>query len=176
MNKLKNKLTLRVSLVSIFMMLKYCALVFLAVAQCQAIRGRLRHLPPAPSKENAPAEQWFEQILNHFDALEGATWSQRFWENMEHYVPGGPAFIMIGGEGEASPGWLNYGQWYKWAKENGAAMFLLEHRYYGQSQPTEDMSTENMRYLSSRQGLEDLAHFMTAMNNKYNLTGSWIFF
>merc|ERR1711872_825561 len=161
---------------SIFMMLKYCALVFLAVAQCQAIRGRLRHLPPAPSKKNAPAEQWFEQILNHFDALEGATWSQRFWENMEHYVPGGPAFIMIGGEGEASPGWLNYGQWYKWAKENGAAMFLLEHRYYGQSQPTEDMSTDNMRYLSSRQGLEDLGHFMTAMNNKYNLTGSWITF
>jgi len=161
---------------SIFMMLKYCALVFLAVAQCQAIRGRLRHLPPAPSKENAPAEQWFEQILNHFDALEGATWSQRFWENMEHYVPGGPAFIMIGGEGEASPGWLNYGQWYKWAKENGAAMFLLEHRYYGQSQPTEDMSTENMRYLSSRQGLEDLGHFMTAMNDKHDLTGSWITF
>merc|ERR1711936_866485 len=62
---------------------------------------------------------------------------------------------MIGGEGEASPGWLNYGQWYKWAEENNAAMFLLEHRYYGQSKPTEDMSTENMRYLSSRQGLED---------------------
>jgi len=115
-------------------------------------------------------------VLDHFNAIDGRTWDQRFWENMEHYAVGGPAFIMIGGEAEASPGWLNYGQWYKWAEENGAAMFLLEHRYYGQSHPTEDMSTENMRYLSSRQGLEDLGHFMTAMNSKHNLTGSWITF
>merc|ERR1712002_675824 len=55
-------------------------------------------------------------------------------------------------------------------------MFLLEHRYYGQSRPTFDMSTENMIFLSSRQALQDLAHFMTAMNNKHNLTGSWITF
>jgi pimeloyl-ACP methyl ester carboxylesterase len=115
-------------------------------------------------------------VLDHFNAIDGRTWGQRFWENMEHYATGGPAFIMIGGEAEASPGWLNYGQWYKWAEENGAAMFLLEHRYYGQSHPTEDMSTENMRYLSSRQGLEDLGHFMTAINSKHNLTGSWITF
>merc|ERR1719370_1886660 len=161
-------------------MLRHCALLLLAVAQGQAIRGHLRHLPPPPpsNKESAPMEQWFDQKLNHFDALEEATWKQRFWENMEHYKIGGPAFIMIGGEGEASPGWLNYGQWYKWAEENNAAMFLLEHRYYGQSKPTEDMSTENMRYLSSRQGLEDLGHFMTAINNNpnYNVSGSWITF
>merc|ERR1711872_693606 len=161
---------------SIFMMLKYCALVFLAVAQCQAIRGRLRHLPPAPSKKNAPAEQWFEQVLDHFNAIDGRTWQQRYWVNLEHYVEGGPAFIMIGGEAAANPKWMTYGQWYKWAEENGAAMFELEHRYYGQSQPTGDMSTEQMVFLSSRQGLEDLGHFMTAMNNKYNLTGSWITF
>jgi len=168
---------LSMSMVSLSRMLQHCALLLLAVTHGQAIRGHLRHLPPPPSnKENAPREQWFDQRLNHFDALEETTWKQRFWENMEHYKIGGPAFIMIGGEGEASPGWLNYGQWYKWAEENNAAMFLLEHRYYGQSHPTEDMSTENMRYLSSRQGLEDLGHFMTAMNNKYNLTGSWITF
>ena len=76
---------------------------------------------------------------------------------------------MIGGEAEASWGWLKYGQWFKWAQQHGAAMFLLEHRsgqaadseeffllnclvyrFYGASAPTEDMSTENMVYLSSR--------------------------
>merc|ERR1719500_2470248 len=158
-------------------MLAHSVLLVLALAQGQALRSHLRHgPPPPPSKTSAPAEQYFEQVLDHFNAIDGRTWGQRFWENMEHYAPGGPAFIMIGGEAEASPGWLNYGQWYKWAEENGAAMFLLEHRYYGQSHPTEDMSTENMRYLSSRQGLEDLGHFMTAMNSKHNLTGSWITF
>ena len=35
---------------------------------------------------------------------------------------------MIGGEAEASWGWLKYGQWFKWAQQHGAAMFLLEHR------------------------------------------------
>merc|ERR1712179_17 len=161
-----------------FRMLRHCALLLLAVAQGQAIRGHLRHLPPPPpsNKESAPMEQWFDQKLTHFDALEEATWKQRFWENMEHYKVGGPAFIMIGGEGEASPGWLNYGQWCKWAEENNAAMFLLEHRYYGQSQPTENLTTYEMTFLSSRQGLEDLGHFMTAMNDKHNLTGSWITF
>merc|ERR1712168_864567 len=160
-----------------YRMLAHCALLVLALAQGQALRSHLKHgPPPPPSKTSAPAEQHFEQVLDHFNAIDGRTWSQRFWENLEHYAEGGPAFIMIGGEAEASPGWLNYGQWYKWAEENGAAMFLLEHRYYGQSHPTEDMTTENMRYLSSRQGLEDLGHFMTAMNKKYDLRGSWITF
>jgi len=71
---------------------------------------------------------------------------------------------------------LKYGQWYKWAQENGAAMFLLEHRFYGQSIPTYDMSTEYLKFLSSRQALEDLGHFMTSMNRRHNLTGSWITF
>jgi pimeloyl-ACP methyl ester carboxylesterase len=158
-------------------MLKRLALALFALVQAQAFRGNLRSLPPLPAKASAlaPAEQYFDQVLDHFNAIDGRTWPQRFWANWDNYVEGGPAFIMIGGEGEESPGWLNYGQWSKWAKENGAAMFLLEHRYYGQSKPTEDMSTENMRYLSSKQGLEDLGHFMTAMNSHHNLT-SWITF
>jgi len=156
-------------------MLKFIALFVLITVQTEAFRGLLRHPPPSPSKANAPEEQYFDQVLDHFNAIDGRTWPQRFWESWENYVEGGPAFIMIGGEAEASPGWIGYGQWSKWAKENGAAMFLLEHRYYGKSRPTEDMSTENMRYLSSRQGLEDLGHFMSAMNSKYNLT-NWVTF
>jgi len=55
-------------------------------------------------------------------------------------------------------------------------MFLLEHRYYGESHPVEDMKTENMVYLSSRQGLEDLGNFINAMNTEHHLTGPWITF
>ena len=51
---------------------------------------------------------------------------------------------------------------------------LLQHRFYGQSHPTEDMAIENMKYLSSRQALEDLATFMTSMNMVYNITGPWV--
>jgi len=163
---------------SILIMIKQFTLVLLAAAQALAFRGLHRHLEVLPSAGNEAVaeEQYYEQVLDHFTATDGRMWQQRFWVNLEHYVEGGPAFIHIGGEGEANPKWLTYGQWYKWAEDNGAAMFLLEHRYYGQSQPTEDMSTENMRYLSSRQGLEDLGHFMAAMNAKYDLTAPWITF
>ena len=56
-------------------------------------------------------------------------WDQRFWANYDNYAGEGLAFLFIGGESEASPGWLNYGMWYEWAKLHGAAMFVLEHRY-----------------------------------------------
>merc|ERR1711936_1238285 len=159
-------------------MFKYLTLLLLVCGHSQAFRGHLKYLPPPPpeQKHAAPPEQYFEQVLDHFTATDGRTWSQRFWVNMDNYVEGGPAFIMIGGEAEASPGWLNYGAWTTWAKENGAGMFLLEHRYYGESRPTEDMSVENLAYLSSRQGLHDLAHFMAAMNAQHGITGNWVTF
>ena len=57
-------------------------------------------------------------------------WNQRYWANFDNYAGDGLAFLFIGGEGEASPGWLNYGMWYEWAQQHGAAMFVLEHRFY----------------------------------------------
>ena len=38
------------------------------------------------------------------------------------------------------------------------------------------MAIENMKYLSSRQALEDLATFITSMNMDYNITGPWVSF
>ena len=56
-------------------------------------------------------------------------WNQRYWESFDNYDNDGLAFLYIGGEGEASPGWLTYGMWYEWAQQHGAAMFVLEHRW-----------------------------------------------
>merc|ERR1719219_1841495 len=155
------------------------ALTFLLIVSASS--GQRRSLKqwhnlaePRTRGEEFP-EQFLDQILDHFDATNTMRWPQRYWENLETYQGEGLAFLYIGGEAEASPGWLNYGAWYKWAQENGAAMFVLEHRYYGQSKPTEDMSTGNMKYLSSRQGLEDAGHFISAMNRRHNLT-TWITF
>lgn len=38
-------------------------------------------------------------------------------------------------------------------------MVSLEHRYYGKSYPFNSLATENLRYLSSKQALFDLAAF-----------------
>lgn len=40
-----------------------------------------------------------------------------------------------------------------------ALILALEHRYYGASQPLPDLSTSNLRFLSSRQALQDIALF-----------------
>lgn len=45
------------------------------------------------------------------------------------------------------------------AKKFGAAVVSLEHRYYGKSSPFNSHSTENLKYLSSKQALFDLAAF-----------------
>ena len=81
---------------------------------------------------------------------------------------------ILGGEGEANPAWLEAGSWVKYARDEGAAMLLLEHRYYGQSHPTDDLSVKNLTWLSSRQALADLANFITQMMEAKNLTGGWV--
>ena len=71
--------------------------------------------------------------------------------SFEFYEEGGPIFIHIGGEGPGiNSAWLNYGAWIDWAKKEKAALFILEHRYYGESHPTPTLTTEEMRWLSSR--------------------------
>ena len=57
---------------------------------------------------------------------------------------------MIGGEGPVPPWEVMGGAWIEWAKKHNAAMFALEHRYYGMSHPTPDSSIENLQWLSSR--------------------------
>lgn len=86
---------------------------------------------------------------------------------------------MIGGEGEATAKWMHEGAWIQYAEKFHALCFQLEHRFYGKSRPTEDLSTENLLYLSSEQALADLASFITAMNEKYQLEArntKWIAF
>ncbi|XP_063920560.1 putative serine protease K12H4.7 isoform X2 [Zophobas morio] len=104
----------------------------------------------------------------------------RYLFNDQYFDPntGGPVFLMIGGEGEAPVEWMTGGSWVDDAEKHGALLLQLEHRYYGKSHPTEDMSTENLKYLTSQQALADLATFITAMNKNYSLPSDvkWIAF
>ncbi|KAK6017446.1 hypothetical protein OSTOST_17035, partial [Ostertagia ostertagi] len=59
----------------------------------------------------------------------------RFFKNKQWAKPVGPIFLMIGGESPRHPRWVvNENLTYlKWAKTFGATVYLLEHRYYGES-------------------------------------------
>lgn len=82
-------------------------------------------------------ELWFIQNLDHSDPMNTRTWKQRYFVNDQFYKPGGPVFLMIGGEGAISEKWMTKGAWMKYAKQFNAICFQVEHRYYGKSHPTE---------------------------------------
>jgi pimeloyl-ACP methyl ester carboxylesterase len=60
------------------------------------------------------------------------------------------------------------------AKELGAVLVILEHRYYGKSRPFNDLLPEHMKYLSYEQALEDFADFEKYARQTYGLNGPWI--
>ncbi|KAK6015304.1 hypothetical protein OSTOST_19271, partial [Ostertagia ostertagi] len=98
--------------------------------------------------------------------------------------PGGPIFLKIGGESPARPSWvLNENLTYlTWAKKFGATVYLLEHRYYGESVLFEAASALDIEtyttYLSSLQMLYDIAHFIQAINAEMGSDepAKWIIF
>uniref|UniRef100_A0A7S4EPT6 Thymus-specific serine protease n=1 Tax=Pseudo-nitzschia australis TaxID=44445 RepID=A0A7S4EPT6_9STRA len=69
-------------------------------------------------------------------------------------------------------------------------LYALEHRYYGKSYPIfgnetsspSPLAVENLRFLSSRQALEDLAHFVhtvnkeTSTDDNANTMNTWVTF
>ena len=115
-----------------YKMLKSTFLVLSLLSSALAIRGPVKQrqrFEPKVTKDSAFPEELHDQVLDHFDATNPGQWNQRFWANWENYDGDGLAFLHIGGEAPASPGWLQYGAWYEWAQMHGAAMFVLEHRY-----------------------------------------------
>lgn len=119
--------------------------------------------------EDLPSDMWLKQKLDHFNDADTMYWQQRYFVNDTFYKEGGPIFIMIGGEGTANPIWMVEGTWLQYAMNYNAICFTLEHRFYGKSHPTSDLSVENLSYLSSEQALADLAYFITYIRDKYKL-------
>lgn len=73
-------------------------------------RGRHGLLRPPPHRDGQkPLDaQWYEQQrLDHSNPDDKRTWRQRYFVNQTHWEPkNGPVFLMLGGEGPASPEWL----------------------------------------------------------------------
>lgn len=109
-----------------------------------------------------PADQWYTQIVDHFDVTSNATWQQRYWVNETFWTGNvnSPVFVYIEGEAAGSAADVVLGQHVELAQQFGALVVALEHRFYGESQPTGDLSTGSLKFLSSHQALADLARFI----------------
>ncbi|CAI5446317.1 unnamed protein product [Caenorhabditis angaria] len=110
----------------------------------------------------------FTQTLDHFDNTSTSTFNQRYWHNNQWFKTGGPAFLMLGGEGPESSYWVSNSnlEMTKLAAQQGAWVFDIEHRFYGNTYPTQDMSVTSLKYLSSAQAIEDAAAFIRAMKTQ----------
>ncbi|KAM9663677.1 putative serine protease K12H4.7 [Trichechus inunguis] len=130
------------------------------------------------SKEKLPTEGWFWQKLDHFSKNGSRLWRQRYFLNDAFYKPGGPIFLKISGTLTSNIYHVSVRySWVTYAERLGALCLLLEHRFYGLSQPTGDLSTASLRYLSSRQALADIVNFQTKVAKKTGLTtNKWVVF
>jgi serine protease 16 len=141
-------------------------------------------------------ELYLSQRLDHFDHNNAATFQQRYVAT-NRYIIDDPVseftFLCVGGEG---PGFDKTvlvdsvhctGDMLELAKrlskdyQISVHVYALEHRYYGSSYPSFDndespVTIQNLKYLSSRQALEDLAHFVHTINEQQGKESKWVTF
>lgn len=108
-------------------------------------------------------ESTFTNLVDHFNYLDDRTYQQRYWKSDQYWDGKGPIFIYICGEYRCTvPDTRLYP--FMVGSQYNAQFMVLEHRFYGDSQPFDDWSLDSLRYLSSEQGLADLAYFIGNMN------------
>ncbi|KAI0645171.1 peptidase S28 [Trametes meyenii] len=104
---------------------------------------------------------YFDQLIDHTNPSLG-TFKQRYWHTYELYEKGGPIILFTPGESNAD----RYGAYLTNATINGllaqelnGATIVLEHRYYGLSNPYPDLSAKSLKYHTIQQAIDDLEYF-----------------
>ncbi|TKR75769.1 hypothetical protein L596_017012 [Steinernema carpocapsae] len=145
------------------------------------IHGRPWHgltpAPPAVFNPNVSPVQVITQPIDHDGSVSG-TFQQQYWYNKQWHKKGGPAFLILGGEGPENGQWTGNPnlEWTSIGIKLGAMFFDIEHRYYGNSMPYTSPTSEQLKFLSSRQALADMANFIKEMNKKFGPFDKWIVF
>uniref|UniRef100_A0AC35U7I1 Serine protease K12H4.7 n=1 Tax=Rhabditophanes sp. KR3021 TaxID=114890 RepID=A0AC35U7I1_9BILA len=117
------------------------------------------------------------QKLDHFNNTDISTFKQKYFWNNQFSTNSGYVFLFLGGEGVLDPKWLAVETlpMLQWAKEVGADVYGLEHRFYGDSIP--DMYNSKLQFHTSKQALADIAVFIKSINkNKGYTTAKWVTF
>ena len=118
------------------------------------------------NKEKGFKQTTFSNVLDHFNPGDDRTYEQRFWYSSEGFdEKKGPIFVYICGEYECGVQEERMFP-YNVSREWKASFFFVEHRFYGESQPFKNLATDNLRYLTSRHALADLALFISEVNKK----------
>jgi len=120
-------------------------------------------------------EKYFNgQLIDHFNKQDTRTYSQRYYVVDDYYKPGAPIFLYLCGESTCLGVRETRAFALQVAQQHNALYLVLEHRYYGKSQPFKDHKTENLAYLTADQALEDIAYFIGwfKVNSGYQISPS----
>ena len=154
------------------MLIRHCAISLAIVgAACQS-HGASAELPAAlidtarrpasPPKAvniSVPVDHFHNESI--YEPHSKKSFPLRYWFDAQYYRKGGPVIILASGEtsGEGRLPFLDHGILAQLAEATGGVAVILEHRYYGTSFPVPDLSTENIRFLSTEQALADTDYF-----------------
>lgn len=138
-------------------------------------RNRRTLLPKPPARKPAVSDNLqkeaethksgnttFTQYIDHSNRDLGTFEQFYYWSSEYWGGPGFPVVFMTPGESAAAgyDGYLeNTTLTGHFAQVLNAAVIVMEHRYWGQSIPVPDFSTENMKYLTVNQSLADFENF-----------------
>ncbi|KAI0123471.1 serine carboxypeptidase S28-domain-containing protein [Xylariales sp. AK1849] len=147
----------------------------ISVLRKQAEASKLAHAVYAQQVELAETYPAYNisTPIDHFhnDSLyephSDGFYNMRYWFDAQYYKEGGPVIVLASGEtsGTDRLPYLQQGIVAQLAQATNGIGVVLEHRYYGQSWPVPNLSTENLRFLTTDQALADTAYF--AQNVKF---------
>ncbi|KAG9045420.1 hypothetical protein FS837_006330 [Tulasnella sp. UAMH 9824] len=128
----------------------------IAAAFVSADTGGSQH--PLDSNNNAAsnpaAPHKFSQLIDHTQPSLG-TFNQRYFFSDEFWTgQGAPIIIFTPGEQSAE----------KWNTTLQNSNALIWDRYWGSSSPYQTLSTDNMKYLTVDQSIEDMKYFIETVN------------
>ena len=114
-------------------------------------------------------EHFFIQRLDHFESADSRTFKQRYFVNTEFYDHQyhSPLIVYIGGNENLTDSVLSNHQLEAIAQHTSAALFALEHRFFGASHPFSFLNSTSMQFLRVDLALSDIETFISAMRRKY---------
>ncbi|KAG2085941.1 peptidase S28 [Suillus discolor] len=115
---------------------------------------------------NITTAYYFDQLRDHNNTNLG-TFKQRYWMNWEFYEPGGPIILMTPGEVSAD-GYQVYITNHSIngliAQQQKGAAILIEHRFFGFSNPYDNLTSQSLALLTVQQAIDDLVYFATTVD------------
>ncbi|KAL6704688.1 hypothetical protein ACN47E_007970 [Coniothyrium glycines] len=105
---------------------------------------------------------------SRYEPHSNGTFNLRYFLDDTYYKPGGPVFVLLGGETDVEDRlpFLQKGIVHQVIEATNGLGIILEHRYYGKSFPVPDLTTKNLRFLTTEQSLAEIDYF--AKNVKFD--------